>query len=146
MQYIESPHPYTWINKSLFIAGWISGCPDWQTEFKSFFKDSALTLLNPRREHYDINNKAAEIEQITWEHEHLEKADIISFWFWKETICPIVLYELGKYITSNKEIYLWIDPQYQRKSDVEIQMSLIKPDLKVVYSIKNLAMQVLETL
>jgi len=146
MKYIEAPEIHTWKNQSLFIAGWISWCPDWQKEYINYFRDTSLAVLNPRRTDFNIEDKSVEIEQITWEHEHLEKADIISFWFGKETICPIVLYELGKYANSNKEIYVWVDPAYERKSDVEIQMDLVRPNLQVVNSLKDLANQILKTL
>jgi len=139
MRYIEAPDIYQSEGKSLFIAWGISNCPDWQKEYINYFKDTSLTLLNPRRNNFDIDDKSVEIEQITWEHEHLEKADIISFWFWKETICPIVLFELWKYANSAKNICVGVHPEYQRKSDVEIQLWLIRPEIKVVSNLKDLA-------
>jgi len=146
MKYIEAPNNHTSNEKSLFVAGWISNCPNWQEEFILYFKDKTITIFNPRRKNFDINNKNLELEQITWEHNHLEKADIISFWFPKETLCPIVLYELWKYIKSDKQIFIWVDSEYQRKSDVEIQTKLVNPDIEIVYSIKDLAEQILKTL
>ena len=142
MKYIEAPDIYNWEEKSLFLAWGISNCPDWQEEYINYFKDTSLVLLNPRRTNFNVADKSVEIEQITWEHEHLERSDIISFWFWKETICPIVLFELWKYASSTKDICVWVHPEYQRKSDVIIQLGLIRPEVKVVSTLENLAREV----
>jgi hypothetical protein len=124
--------------KALFLAGGISNCPNWQTYFieeltkppVKFFK---VDVLNPRRENFDTSNSEAESEQITWEFDMLQQADVIAFWFPKETDCPITLYELGfqmgryKYDTVNKSktIVIGTDPEYRRRSDVLKQANLV---------------------
>jgi hypothetical protein len=69
-------------------------------------KDTSLTLINPRRLDFDVENPDMEYEQIVWEHQNLEASDMISFWFPKETLCPITLFELGKYLKSNKKLFI----------------------------------------
>lgn len=143
MKYIEAPDIYTWNNTSLFIAGWISNCPDWQKKFVEYFRETNLTLINPRRYKFDIHDTSIEEQQIKWEHEHLEKSDLISFWFPKETLCPITLFELWKYIRSDKKIFIWVDEKYSRKRDIEIQTRLVKPDIEICYCLESLSQEIL---
>ena len=142
MKYIECPEVYKENNPSLFLAGGITNCPNWQKELIELLKDTNLTLLNPRRKHFQENNPEIEEQQITWEFNHLKKASAVSFWFTKETVCPITLYELGKQSTSNKPLFIGVHPDYSRKRDVEIQTKLIRPEINVVYSLNELAEQI----
>ncbi len=129
--------------KSIFLAGGISNCPDWQEEMVKLLKISDLTLINPRREDFIMNDLKIEEEQITWEFEHLKKSGAVLFWFPKETLCPITLYELGKQSMPDKPIFIGIEPEYKRQRDVEIQTRLARPEIKIVYSLKDLSEQVL---
>lgn len=142
MKYIECPEVYEGDEKSLFIAGGISNCTNWQKELVKELKDADLTILNPRRKFFDTTNPNIEEEQIKWEFEHLKKAKAVSFWFTKETLCPITLYELGKQSASDKPVFIGVHPEYLRRKDVEIQTSLIRPEIKIAYSIKELAEQI----
>lgn len=101
-----------------------------------------MALLNPRRSDFPINDPSAAIDQIKWEYDHLRKATAILFWFPEESICPIALYELGAWSMSNKEIFIGVHPRYKRRQDVEIQTNLVRPDIKIVYSIANLVSQI----
>lgn len=140
MNYIECPEAYNKKEKSLFIAGGITGCENWQNELVNFLKNEEITLLNPRREEFDQTIK--EEEQIEWEFEHLKKAEAVSFWFPEETLCPITLFELSKQTALNKTIFIGIHPNYKRKNDVIIQTKLARPEVKIVYSLKDLAKQI----
>ena len=104
MQYIECPTEYTGKKQSLFLAGGITDCPDWQKDLVQLLSSTNLMLLNPRRAHFPIHDPTASQVQIKWEYRHLHKADMISFWFPKETLCPIVLYELGAWSMTQKQI------------------------------------------
>lgn len=128
--------------KTVFLAGGITNCPDWQQEMRSMLQDTDLILLNPRREHFPIGDPNAAQEQITWEHNCLKMAEAILFWFPHETLCPIVLYELGAWSMTTKPIYIGVHPDYQRRQDVEIQTRLVRPEIEVVYSLSELAKQV----
>lgn len=150
MIYIEAPNEFERIKKmvdnkltentySLFLAGGITNCPDWQKEIVELLEPTYLTVLNPRRENFPIHNPDAALEQITWEHYALRFAQEISFWFPKETLCPIVLYELGAWSMTKKKIYVGVHPEYERKQDVEIQISLVRPDVEIFYSLEELA-------
>jgi hypothetical protein len=129
---IESPNEiYSVANhnaRTLFLAGGITNVPDWQsTVVDALNQYENLTIYNPRRK--DFFN-AKEEEQIVWEFTHLNKSDILLFWFAKETVCPITLYELGKWVNStNKTAIIGIDPEYTRKKDIIIQTKLARPDI-----------------
>jgi hypothetical protein len=125
--------------RSVFLAGGITGCPDWQSELIEMVGDTKLTLLNPRRPMFPMGDPNAAVEQIAWEYRHLRKADVVLFWFPKETLCPIVLYELGAWSMTDKPLLLGIHPDYQRRRDVEIQTQLARRDVEPVYSLTKLA-------
>lgn len=129
-------------NTKLFLAGGITNCPDWQQEMRMLLDDTDLTLLNPRRADFPIGEKSAAQVQIEWEHNMLRDSDAIMFWFPEETICPIVLYELGAWSMGKKPIFVGVHPDYQRRQDVEIQTKLVRPGVEIVYSISDLATQI----
>jgi hypothetical protein len=141
MKYIEAPEKYLENERSLFLAGGITGCKNWQSEMSKMLKDENFVLLNPRRKEF-MGGKDTEKEQISWEFEHLRKASAILFWFPDETSCPITLYELGAWSMTNKTIFVGVNPNYKRKSDVEIQTKLARSDIKIVYSLEDLSQQV----
>jgi len=142
IEYIESPVEYKGNKKSIFIAGGITGCPDWQTELADLLEDEDFVFLNPRRKNFPMDDPTAAKKQITWEHNHLRKATAILFWFPKETICPIVLYELGNWSMTKKQLFIGVHPEYQRKQDVEIQTELARPDVEIVSNLKDLSEEV----
>jgi hypothetical protein len=129
-------------DKSLFLAGGITGCPDWQSEIIELLDIPAcnLTIYNPRRENFPIGDPNAAEKQIIWEYERLMKADLVSFWFPCETLCPITLFELGKMLGIGKNIEVGCHPSYGRKQDIEIQMELTygKPPV-IARTIEHLA-------
>ncbi|MEK6905685.1 MAG: nucleoside 2-deoxyribosyltransferase domain-containing protein [Nanoarchaeota archaeon] len=142
MKYVEAPTEYQGKERSLFLAGGITGCPDWQADLTDLLRDTDLVLLNPRRTNFPIPYQKSAQEQIEWEYCHLIKADAISFWFPKETVCPITLFELGVYLTRDKPIFIGIHPEYARRRDVEIQTSLANPELELVYDLNSLSDQI----
>lgn len=103
-----------------------------------------MTLLNPRRKHFDINDTNIGIEQIKWEHKNLLMVDAISFWFPHETLNPITLYELGNWVFRPKKLFIGCHPEYQRKLDVLIQTRLEIPNQIIVYSLEELTNQIIE--
>lgn len=132
-------------NIKLFLAGSITGCPDWQQYVLEKIKDTKrLTIYNPRRKNFPIDDPNAAEAQIIWEFEYLNKADIVSFWFDKGSLAPITLLELGKYLLATKKTgFIGIDPEYKRKIDVEIQTRLARIDIPIVYSLDELSQLIL---
>lgn len=143
LRYIECPDTAE-TSPSVFLAGGITGCPDWQSVMVESLKNTNLTLFNPRRRHFPIHDPAAAAFQIQWEYDHLRKADAILFWFPWETLCPIVLYELGAWSMTQKPIFVGIHPDYQRRQDVELQTALVRPEVPIVTTLADLAASVLD--
>lgn len=147
MRYIECPSNddgKPWDDcRSVFLAGGISGCQNWQKRMTEMLLTTDLVVLNPRRASFDPNDPNFDAVQIPWEHQHLRKASTIAFWFPPETVCPITLYELGTWTPClYKKIFLGIDPAYTRKSDVVAQTLLVRPDMEIVYSLEDLAAEI----
>lgn len=128
--------------RRLFLAGGITECPDWQAEICEMLEDTALVLLNPRRPEFPIGDPACAEAQIRWEYMHLRMADAISFWFPAESLCPIVLYELGAWSMASKPIFVGRAPGYRRWQDVDIQTELVRPEVRVTDDLADLAEQV----
>ncbi len=146
MKYIEAPNNYKLgIDEiSVFLAGGITGCPDWQQDMRKLLTQTSLTLLNPRRKDFPIGDPEAAYEQVKWEYAALRAADAILFWFPKETLCPIVLYELGAWSMTKKPIFVGTDPEYKRRQDVIIQTLLVRPEVVVWEYLEQLARYVEE--
>lgn len=141
----------------LFLAGGITGCPDWQTELIAALSEMAsefnrdgegskydlnidLAILNPRRVDFPIDDPSAAEAQIRWEVFAMQQADIISFWFPHETLCPITLFEYGRHIQDfDTDLAVGVHPDYKRRRDVEIQTSLLRGSTEVVTSVPMLA-------
>ena len=144
MRYVESPEEiFAETDKSLFLAGGITGTPDWQQEMKKSLSNVPIVIFNPRRKDFPIDDLDAAETQIKWEYDHLRKASMILFWFPSETLCPIVLYELGAWSITNKKLFIGVHPEYKRKQDVEIQTKLVRPEIQIVYDLGTLSEQVI---
>ncbi len=136
------------LGKSVFLAGGIgvgAVVPDWQSDLVERLADTDLTLLNPRRNDYPAHDPNALREQIAWEHHHLKSARAVSFWFVRETLCPITLYELGAWANwrdasgNPKPILVGAHPEYMRRADLFIQLELARPEVEIVGSVEELA-------
>lgn len=143
-KYIEAIEEFDGRGNAIFLAGEISNCPDWQSQIVELLKASPWIILNPRRANFPINNPDASRQQIAWEYRHLRLASSILFWFPQETICPIALYELGAWSMTDKPLFVGVHPDYPRRQDVEIQTSLVRPEIEIVYSLEELAEQIVK--
>jgi len=117
----------------LFLGGGISNCTDWQTVvIENIIKYENLIIFNPRRPNFPIDNPEESEKQIVWEFEHLKISNFLVFWFAKETLNPITLYELGKWgNSSSTKLIIGVDPEYKKKNDVIIQTKLSRPEITV---------------
>jgi hypothetical protein len=133
VRYVQAPQPYDGPGPVLFLAGGITDCPDWQSQAAAMLRDTpGLTVLDPRRAAFDLADPAAAAEQITWEHTHLRRADVVLFWFAPGgSVQPITLYELGVHVTRGVPLAVGADPGYPRRLDVQVQLALARPGLPV---------------
>lgn len=109
---IKSPQPLELDHRMVvFLAGTIDNgdSVDWQSEVAKSLADLDVILLNPRRDEWDssweqsIKNPIFK-EQVEWELDGLDKADLIFLYFAANSKSPISLLELGLYASSKKMI------------------------------------------
>ena len=114
------------IPKKYFLAGSIENgtAIDWQSAVAEKLVEMGHIVLNPRREEWDstciqsIDNPNFK-EQVIWELDAMESADVIFIYFASETKAPISLLELGLYAKSQKLIVCCPDG-FWRKGNVDI--------------------------
>lgn len=132
MTYIEAPNPHGKFSfGSIFLAGGITDCPDWQSEVAAGLQDTDAMVYNPRRANFPMGDPFAGGQQIEWEHKALMGCFTILFWFPEETLCPIVLFELGAQSQLHKRLVVGTHPNYKRRFDVQHQLRLARPEVHV---------------
>lgn len=117
--------------RSVFLAGTIDmgSSEDWQKKVVQAIKahpDLKAVIYNPRRKAWDnswsqsIENPVFK-EQVDWELEHIEVADVVAFNILPNSKSPIALLELGYVAARNphRAVVLCPDPFY-RKGNVDI--------------------------
>lgn len=147
MQYIEALDELDaarWNEKTLFLGGGITNCADWQSQMCHLLKDTDLTILNPRRKHFPMDDPNASESQIIWEFQHMELAKSIMFWFSCETVCPITLFEYGKWILRDKKLFVGCHPNYIRLADVRIQTALARKNQEIHTSLISISEEIKE--
>jgi hypothetical protein len=113
-------------NKSVFLAGSIEmgAAENWQDTVGEFFHQHSWDVLNPRRDDWDSSWKqtfedAQFYQQVNWELNALEHADLIIMYFDPSTKSPISLLELGLFARSGKMKVICPDG-FWRKGNVEV--------------------------
>ena len=118
---------------SVFLAGSIEmgKAIDWQTALTKELQDMPVTILNPRRADWnsgweqDIGNQQFK-EQVDWEMDHLNKADVIALYFQPDTMSPISLLELGMHAGdscadgSGRKLVVCCPKGFWRRGNVQI--------------------------
>ena len=127
MKEIKAPNTIENIKgKTIFLAGSIEQdkASLWQDKVVEELRDVEGVILNPRRAEWDTSWKQ-EIEnkvfrnQVDWELDALEIADIIIMYFDEHTKSPITLLELGLFANSDKLI-VCCGKNFWRKGNVDI--------------------------
>lgn len=129
--------------KIVFLAGSIEQgqASDWQRELVESLCASAppsdwvfphasnsILVLNPRRENWnpDLVQSIDEPEfadQVNWEMDGIEQADIIFFYLQADTLSPISLCELGFALASYPEkVIVVCENGFWRSGNVEVMM------------------------
>lgn len=143
MKLVTKPEEYIGDEPSLFIAGGIRNCPNWQQQVIKDLARTDLVLLNPRREDFVTEEHLHDPKQIAWEKEHLTRATAIMFWFPPDTLCPSTIYELGYWSHSDKKLFLGLHPEYKRQFEMTVQTQMARPDVVVVDSLYAVIAQIL---
>jgi len=112
---------------TVFLAGSIENdtAEKWQSTVINELSDEEvpITVFNPRREDWDPtwsgDRHPQLIEQINWELDHIERADIVFFYFDPKTKSPISLMELGFMLGYAAEhIVVVCPPGFWRRANV----------------------------
>jgi hypothetical protein len=111
---------------SLFLAGSIDLglAENWQQKMEESLADLPIVILNPRRNAWDasweqsIKNPQFR-EQVEWELEAQERANLIVMYFAPATKAPITLLELGLFARSGK-VFVCCPLGYWRRGNIEI--------------------------
>jgi hypothetical protein len=130
MQVITAPERKPIINQSIFLAGTIDDgkSEDWQSKLIEEFSEYNITILNPRRNNWgDLSDNELR-KQITWELDHLEKADIIFMYIIGTSKSPISLLEMGIHIKDSKLIVV-CEPEFYRYDNVRITCEYYNAEL-----------------
>lgn len=136
MKHIQAPNDWYMPDRyhfGVFLAGGISSCPNWQQDAVQQLTacgNDRMAIINPRRNEFDLSDPKAATRQIEWEFYHLNCSAVIMFWFPCETLCPITLFEYGKWFLSSKYVLVGCHPSYQRRWDIIVQTKLEKPHFK----------------
>ena len=114
------------LTPDIFLAGGVTYSPDWQKEALKMLAGTDLIVANPRRDELISAVGAPARQQITWEFKNLKSAKVVLFWFPNaETI--ITFLELGKELARKSRIVVGVDPDYNRRFDIETQVHLELP-------------------
>lgn len=122
------PVPPTYRKFTVFTAGSIElgKAIDWQPLMATLLSPLPITVCNPRRPNFEwdptISQQAKDEklrEQIEWELDALEQADVILFFFDVDTNSPVTLLELGLWAPSGKAV-VCCGQQYHRSGNVDI--------------------------
>ncbi len=101
---VKAPDDYSAVKgkKSIFLAGSIEmgKAENWQERVSAALRHVEVLILNPRRTHWNaawdqsIDNPDFK-QQVDWELDALDAADMVIMYFAPETRSPITLLELG---------------------------------------------------
>lgn len=128
---VRAPQPYTRQDnrRSVFLAGSISIMPGlgttWQTSLANSLSDLPITILDPLRPDWDASwvqdiSFAPFREQVNWELDMQEAADVIAMYLGPEAQAPISLLELGLFARSGKVVCVACPDGFWKKGNVEI--------------------------
>lgn len=152
-QIIKAPESIAGTDKTykVFLAGSIDmgKAVNWQEKIElSLAEHDRITVLNPRRDDWDSSWKQTLdderfAEQVEWEYQGLEAANLIALYFSDESKAPISFLELGMFASSGK-IIVRCTKKFYRYGNVEFvckkyNIPLFSDDKKFIDEIKNRA-------
>jgi hypothetical protein len=128
MQEIKPPRFIPNNLQCIFLAGSIEmgAAEKWQDKVVRLLEDTGWVILNPRRDDWDssweqkIGNPQFN-EQVNWELQGMEEAELILIYFDPATKSPITLLELGMLSQLKPEKLIVVCPEgFWRKGNVDV--------------------------
>lgn len=124
--------------KSVFLAGGITNCPEWQDGLIRYLGELIgqfdVVVINPRQKNFPMGDQDAGLKQIEWEFKMLKHATVFSMWFSNaDSDQPICMYEFGRHLAlrgldirpeggSMDRFVLGVEEGYRRELDVYAQL------------------------
>jgi hypothetical protein len=155
MEVYKAPQKYPSDSKfTIFLGGSIEmGKAElWQEALTEKLKDFDIRILNPRRDDYDAGQKQSIDnpyfkEQVTWELDGLDRADLIVMYLQPDTLSPISMMEIGLYINTldwNKQMIISSPNGFWRRGNIEILVDRFPYHCKLVDSFDELERTIIE--
>lgn len=114
------------LGPKVFLAGSIEMglAVDWQSDVAKRLSSLPGVIFNPRRPDWDLSWKQTKDnpqfrEQVLWELDGLDRADLIPMYYAPDTKSPISLLENGLYAASGKMV-IYCPEGFWRKGNVDI--------------------------
>ncbi|CAG8955767.1 hypothetical protein HYFRA_00011636 [Hymenoscyphus fraxineus] len=136
------PLPSPLQTPSIFLSGFISPADDcWRDTLSEELSHSSVTIINPLRRDWDSTWKASLtdskfVNQVTWELNALEQADIVVVNLGVNTEASISLMELGFVAGRGKAIVVCCADEYKNSGNVRVFCE--KLGITVVKTLKDL--------
>lgn len=137
--------------KSVFLAGTTSkiDSTDWRETLTSLLSETPLTIYNPYRADWDSTWReeigfAPYREQVEWELDKQEKADMVIVYFHPASQAPISLLELGLCARTPGKDIAFCPEGYWKRGNVQIVCQ--KFGIETVESIEGLRNAILRRL
>ena len=126
---VQAPHAYEHLTgRKIFLAGSIEmgHAQEWQKLIVAALADTVDIILNPRRSDWDSSWQQTIAhpqfrQQVEWELQGLEDADVAVFYFDPATKAPVTLMELGLHAAKHPQKLIVCCPDgFWRKGNVDI--------------------------
>lgn len=127
MKHVQAPAPVTdtlghpWV----FLAGAIDQdrAERWQDRVVASFADLPGTILNPRRDDWDATwrqdlDDPRFAEQVTWELDAMDRADVIACWLPADSQAPVSMLELGLHARDGR-LMVGCPSEFHRHGNVD---------------------------
>lgn len=137
--------------KSVFLAGTTNrvDTTDWRETLASSLSEAPITVYNPYRTDWDSTwsediDFAPYREQVEWELDKQEKADMVAVYFHPATQAPIALLELGLCAKASGKAIVCCPEGYWKRGNVQIVCQ--KFGIETVESVEELGKAILRRL
>lgn len=137
-----APNTYPKKGPTIFLSGSIDVPPaSWQATLTTFLSHLPITILNPHRSDWDSSWREEVSfepfrEQVNWELDALEAADIVAVYLGKDAKAPISFMEMGLCAGRKKKMVVACPEGFYKRGNVQIVCE--KAGVQVVGSVEEL--------
>ncbi|KAI1816735.1 hypothetical protein GGS20DRAFT_174346 [Poronia punctata] len=113
--------------KSIFLAGTTTmvGNGNWRERLSASLSEYPITIFDPMRSDWDSTWRedvtfAPYREQVMWELDKQEKADLVVFYFGPDTLAPVSLLEFGLSARISGKAIVIAPVGYSKRGNVQL--------------------------